>query len=64
MANVRLHEFIQTNRTELISRCKAKVAKRSPPSTGEVANAMDSLFEASSGYEGAQKFSDLSVAKG
>ncbi len=32
-------------------------------STGEVANAMDSLFEAASKYEGTQKFHDLSVAR-
>jgi len=32
-------------------------------STGEVANAMDSLFAAASKYEGTQKFQDLSVAK-
>ena len=32
-------------------------------STGEVANAMDSLFEAASNYEGTRKFNDLSVAK-
>jgi methyl-accepting chemotaxis protein len=32
-------------------------------STGEVANAMDSLFEAASKYEGANRFNDLSVAK-
>ncbi len=32
-------------------------------STGEVANAMDSLFAAASKYEGTQKFHDLSVAK-
>lgn len=31
-------------------------------STGEVANAMDSLFEAASSYEGTKKFHDLSVA--
>lgn len=32
-------------------------------STGEVGNAMDSLFEAASKYEGAKRFNDLSVAK-
>jgi methyl-accepting chemotaxis protein len=32
-------------------------------STGDVANAMDSLFEAASNYEGTKKFNDLSVAK-
>jgi methyl-accepting chemotaxis protein len=32
-------------------------------STGEVASAMDSLFEAASKYEGTRKFDDLSVAK-
>ncbi len=32
-------------------------------STGEVANAMDSLFEAATNYEGTRKFHDLAVAK-
>lgn len=32
-------------------------------STGEVTNAMDSLFEAASKYEGTKKFDDLSVAR-
>ncbi|MBX3533569.1 MAG: hypothetical protein KF826_04395 [Xanthobacteraceae bacterium] len=33
-------------------------------STGEVASAMDLLFDAASKYQGTEKFSDLSVAKG
>ncbi len=32
-------------------------------STGEVANAMDSLFEAATNYEGTRKFHDLGVAR-
>jgi signal transduction histidine kinase len=38
MANVMLHEFIATNREEIIRRCRAKVAKRSmpPPTEAEI----------------------------
>jgi hypothetical protein len=38
MANVRLYDFIEENRDELIGRCRAKVAKRStpPPTEAEI----------------------------
>jgi hypothetical protein len=35
MANITLHDFIGTNRDELIFRCKAKVARRSGPTPSE-----------------------------
>jgi hypothetical protein len=38
MANVRLYDFIEENRDDLIGRCRAKVAKRStpPPTEAEI----------------------------
>jgi methyl-accepting chemotaxis protein len=50
-------------RTKAAAATVLKSSRDLTGSTGEVQTAMDSLFEASSNYEGAKKFNDLSVAK-